>query len=394
MATNPASADGPTHRRLSAAIAGIADEADPVRIALVAAAAAAVDRLPECAAVLDRVVRDARSGGAVVWAILVLDLLAADNFRTGRWDLAGQQAADSLRLCEEHGYDLLAWPARYVQAMLAAVRGEHATARAMADEMLKWAGPRMMRSIQCYAWHVRSLAAIAGGDFEEVYRWATQISPAGQLASLIPNVLYVEASVVQACMRTNRQAEATAHVAAMKAAAIEHISPRFRLIVTGSEAIAEPDITVASDLFTTALATPGAERWPFDLARMRLIYGERLRRAGLTKQARAQLTNALGTLRDLGAAPWVTRALAELSATGQRRARGTTTDSRLTPQEHRIATLAARGLRNKEIAEQLSLSERTVAAHLHRAFPKLGVTSRSGLRDALAALPQADPGDP
>ena len=48
-----------------------------------------------------------------------------------------------------------------------------------------------------------------------------------------------------------------------------------------------------------------------------------------------------------------------------------------------IATLAASGLTNRQIGERLMLSPRTVGAHLYRAFPKLGVTSRAGLRDAL-----------
>jgi DNA-binding CsgD family transcriptional regulator len=161
-------------------------------------------------------------------------------------------------------------------------------------------------------------------------------------------------------------------------------------VVTGCAAIATADFAAASDLFAEALATPGAERWPFDLARVRLLYGERLRRAGLASQSRAQLTVALEAFQGLGAPPWIARSRDELRATGQSRTRGATTmDSHLTPQEHRIATLAARGLRNEEIAERLSLSERTVATHLHRAFPKLGVSSRAGLRDALAALPDA-----
>jgi DNA-binding NarL/FixJ family response regulator len=47
--------------------------------------------------------------------------------------------------------------------------------------------------------------------------------------------------------------------------------------------------------------------------------------------------------------------------------------------------LAATGLSNKQIAERLLLSHRTVGAHLYRVFPKLGITSRAGLRDALSA---------
>jgi DNA-binding NarL/FixJ family response regulator len=47
--------------------------------------------------------------------------------------------------------------------------------------------------------------------------------------------------------------------------------------------------------------------------------------------------------------------------------------------------MAARGLSNREIAQQLYLSHRTVESHLYRVFPKLGVTSRAQLLDALAS---------
>jgi DNA-binding NarL/FixJ family response regulator len=55
--------------------------------------------------------------------------------------------------------------------------------------------------------------------------------------------------------------------------------------------------------------------------------------------------------------------------------------------------LAAAGLTNKQIGERLFLSHRTIGGHLHRTFPKLGVTTRAALRDALASLPRA-PGHP
>ncbi|MEV6338508.1 LuxR family transcriptional regulator [Nocardia vinacea] len=55
----------------------------------------------------------------------------------------------------------------------------------------------------------------------------------------------------------------------------------------------------------------------------------------------------------------------------------------LTWQERRIADLAACGLTNKEIGRQLYLSPRTVSSHLYRIFPKLGITTRAALRDAL-----------
>ncbi len=55
----------------------------------------------------------------------------------------------------------------------------------------------------------------------------------------------------------------------------------------------------------------------------------------------------------------------------------------LTRQEHRIADLAASGLTNKQIGALMHLSPRTVGSHLYRVFPKLSVTSRAALRDAL-----------
>ncbi|MFD0579957.1 response regulator transcription factor [Dactylosporangium darangshiense] len=50
-----------------------------------------------------------------------------------------------------------------------------------------------------------------------------------------------------------------------------------------------------------------------------------------------------------------------------------------------MAELAAAGYSNKQIGARLHLSHRTVSTHLYRLFPKLGVTSRAALRDALTA---------
>ncbi len=57
----------------------------------------------------------------------------------------------------------------------------------------------------------------------------------------------------------------------------------------------------------------------------------------------------------------------------------------LSPQELKIATLAAAGLSNREIGLQLYLSHRTVASHLYRIFPKLGITSRAQLGTVFAS---------
>jgi DNA-binding CsgD family transcriptional regulator len=199
--------------------------------------------------------------------------------------------------------------------------------------------------------------------------------------------------LVEAAVRTGRHAEAAAHVAAVREAGLAALSPRLALLAAGSAAIAAPD-DPAFAAFGTALAVPGADRFPFDLARVQLCYGERLRRGRATTEARAQLTAALEIFERLGARPWAARAAGELRAAGLAVPRAGRRDrDPLTPQELEIAMLAAAGLSNKQIGQRLSLSHRTVGAHLYQIFPKLGITSRAALRDALASPPAEDPGD-
>jgi DNA-binding CsgD family transcriptional regulator len=116
-------------------------------------------------------------------------------------------------------------------------------------------------------------------------------------------------------------------------------------------------------------------------ARSRLCHGERLRRAGRRVEARTQLRAALGIFERLGCAPWIARTEHELRASGEtlrvRRPRDGVED--LTPQERQVAMLAAAGLTNKEAAARLFLSVKTIEAHLHRTYRKLGIHSRSEL---------------
>jgi DNA-binding NarL/FixJ family response regulator len=104
------------------------------------------------------------------------------------------------------------------------------------------------------------------------------------------------------------------------------------------------------------------------------------------------LTSAHDTFRRLGARPWADRAEQELRAAGHpgvAPAPGTDAVDALSPQQLEIAQLAASGLTNKQIGERLYLSHRTIGTHLYAIFPKLGITSRAALRDALRDLDDA-----
>ncbi|MDQ1489854.1 MAG: hypothetical protein QOJ23_2368, partial [Actinomycetota bacterium] len=374
---DPARATPAAVDELEAMISHIHDEADPAAIVRIGKASFFVDRMTGCREAHWRVVRDGRAGGAVASAIHALTSLCLDDYLGGEWDEAQQLADEGLALCQTHGYQLLAWPLWFAKAIIAAARGDDDTARALADEMDRWAAPRRAGIVHSFARHARGLAALGRGDFEPAYHDLSSISPPGTLPSHVPLALWTGLDLVEAAVRTNRPAEAVAHSDVLRGAPVAALSPRLALVSTGAAAIANADGDDIA-LFEAALATPGAGRWPFDLARVQLAYGERLRRARVVASARRQLGAALDTFQRLGAQPWADRARHELRATGAPRIEANGFEpGPLTAQEREIAQLAASGLTNKQIGEKLFLSHRTVGTHLYRVFPKLGITSRA-----------------
>jgi len=375
--------------QLAAAIGALATEADPSRIERIATAAVFVDGVSGCREALWRVVRDGREGGAVASAINSLMLLGLEDFQSGRWDEVPSLTDEGLKLCEQHGYLLLTWPLLYCRAQLAAAIGDGETAAALADRMQGWAAPRGVRAVQWYASHAMTLAALGRGDAEDAYQHAATITAPGSVDNHFGQTLWVALDLVEAAARAGRQREAAAHVAALRKAGVSRLSSRLAFLVAAAAAIAEPE--TGTDLFDQALSIPGADRWPLDVARVQLYHGERLRRRQQTEESRSQLTAAMETFQRIGARPWADRAAGELRATGQTGPSPLGAARELAPghheplstQELEIATLAAGGLSNKEIAARLFMSHRTVGGHLYRIFPKLGITSRAALRDAL-----------
>jgi DNA-binding CsgD family transcriptional regulator len=377
----------PVLAELDRAIDRLDEETDLARIVQVAVAAIYLDRGTDCREPLMRVIDDGRAGGAITAAIDAMMLLCVDDVFVGRWDEAERLAIEGLQLCDDHGYGLQKWQFRLGQGLLAAGRGDDVSAAGLSGQMMEWAVPRRVRVVEMYAQHVRGLAALGRGDFEEAYQQLAAISPPGSFAPHVNHALRVPMDLVEAAVHTHRHTEATAHVAAMREARISLISPRQAVMVAGSAALAAPEDR-AGELFEDTLALPELDRCPFETARVHLAYGEHLRRDHTASAARAQLTTAAGIFRRLGATPWIARADRELRATGQTRTHADDAlITALTPQEHEIASMAAAGLTNKQIGARLFLSHRTVSTHLYRAFPKLGITSRAALRDALADQP-------
>jgi DNA-binding CsgD family transcriptional regulator len=119
-------------------------------------------------------------------------------------------------------------------------------------------------------------------------------------------------------------------------------------------------------------------------ARARVNLGEGLRLRGQRAEARMALTEALEIAHACGGGALVQRARAELVASGARPRRSALRGpDALTPAELRTARMAAGGLSNREIAQSLFVSSKTVESHLSHAYWKLSISGRRELADAL-----------
>ena len=377
---DPARATERQLAELDTLVDAVGDGADPVQALEVAIAGQYVDREPTAA--LDRVVAAARSGGPVVLAVQASVMRAMTAFHEGRWDDAVVLADDGIALCDEHGYRLLEWGLLNPRMLVAAARGDTGFLAGVRERMHQWAIPRQMLAARTFTANVDGLAALSAGRFAEAHAAYSSIADPGTLAPYQQVQAWNVLDVVEAALRSGRPEEARRH-AEVAAATLGPISPRLAFQSAAAQALTVPGPGYAAD-FDRLVADPLSERWPFHLARLELAYGERLRLDRAMRQARPHLQRAVELFAALGARPWEERAESMLGATGRTRlSRDAPGAARLTPQELQVVRLAATGLSNREIGERLFLSPRTVGAHLYRAFPKLGVTSRAALRDAL-----------
>ena len=364
------------------AFAALTADPAPWQLIPLAFAAVAMDVMSDYRYLVARMIERERDGGAIAMVIPGLMLLCHDSYIHGRWDEAERLAQEGLDLAGVYGYHFWAGQIRALLASGAALRGNSDLSRSRSTETKNWAAPRGMGVTEAYARSAGNLAALGHGDFNEALVQVAKIAPVGAPNASIP-ARWVVLDLVEAAVRSGHLDQARAHVTAAHQAGLDRIGPRIALMITGSAALTADD-SEAGALFEAALSIPGAARWPWEQARVQFAYGQWLRRTQGTALARVQLREALETFDRIGAEGYAQRVREELRAAGVASGiRSEIAVSPLTAQEQQIADLASTGLTNKQIAERLFLSHRTVASHLHRVYPKLGVTSRAALRTAL-----------
>jgi DNA-binding CsgD family transcriptional regulator len=130
-----------------------------------------------------------------------------------------------------------------------------------------------------------------------------------------------------------------------------------------------------------AAAAYGALGLRFDRARALLGLGRAQRRWKKWGAARGSLEQAVAEFGEMGSPGWAEQARSELARVGGRKAQQ---PGELTPAERRVVELAVDGLANKEIAQSLFVTVRTVEVHLKHAYAKLGIRSRTQLARRLS----------
>lgn len=309
---------------------------------------------------------------------------ACAQIETGDWTGALKNTAESVQFGAETGQTVWVAASTIVQAMVEGRRGQFDIAEShasQAERLLLSPGSNFWRATAQYA---RGMIALSAERPLEAYRQLLRIWTPGDPAFCAGVQFCCLADYVEAAVSCAQEGAAAATLEAFERRSGPIAVPWLRMSLSYCKALLAPT-EQAERFFQDALGAD-TQRWPFRHGRCLLAYGEWLRRQRRIMDARVPLRTARDIFDALGATPWGDRARRELRAAGEasRPRAGRALDT-LTPQELQIAELAAGGLSNKEIGARLYLSHRTVGYHLHRLFPKLGITTRSGLHSALAA---------
>jgi DNA-binding CsgD family transcriptional regulator len=338
-----------------------------------------LERFDDVRAVLRRIVVEARRAGVPGTLAFPLIVLADTEWRAGAWDLALATALDAVTTARETAQHNHLPHALATLARVEAAFGREAEARRHLAEAARIATERGL-SGGMGAYIDAALGFLELG----VGRTADSTPPLQRVwhrieatATREPAVILWAPDLIESLARIGHFDEAHRVLNQFRSHA-ERSGRRWALggsarcegLLAGGDAI---------DRFESARKLHHAAGMPFELARTRLCAGEALRRQRRRAAAREELHAALDGFDALGAEPWSARARAELEATGEKVRARPAPKAELTPQELQVAMLVASGTTNREAANALFISQKTVEYHLSAIYRKLQIRSRTEL---------------
>jgi DNA-binding CsgD family transcriptional regulator len=311
-----------------------------------------------------------------------LAVQAWSRARLGDLAAAVPVAAEAARFARETGQPFMSGLATAVQAEIAALRGDHKQAKTLAGEAERAGLAAGARPVLATVQLARGLTNLSEGRFDDAFadlkRLLDPADPAYQLALRA----YCVSELTEAAVRAGQTDAMRDILAELAPLAKSTPSPALHIGLRYARAVLDP-----SDARFAEALRADLTGWPAERGRVHLAFGEWLRRQRRVVESRTHLRTARETFDALGMTAWAERARRELRGAGESSPnRGPDAREKLTPHELSIAQLAADGLTNREIGQRLYLSHRTVGTHLHRIFPKLGVSSRAVLAGTLKTL--------
>jgi DNA-binding CsgD family transcriptional regulator len=365
------------------------DPADPVGSYLIGTAATGIWAYDLSAGFLELAVNGLRRQGrrGLLAQALVAQAWAAVHRADGL--VVKSATTEAGRLARESGQVRWAIGAKLALSAIVAEEGDGDAAEALiaeAEAKLLAVGTNSMLALAQFA---RGRVALARQRYrigaEHLRRVLDQADPAYHAYV----GAWCRAELVEAEVHAGQPDAAREHLAQLEALTAATSAPLLRAQAAYARPLLAPD-DQAEPLYQLALAKD-LVAWPHLRGRMQLWYGRWLRRQRRIADSRGPLRAAHDTFSTLKFGALAECARQELRASGVRNPRhAPETGTGLTPQELEIAKLAADGLSNREIGQQLYISHRTVGYHLHRIFPKLGITSRSQLHATVARYAGAD----
>ncbi len=341
------------------------------------------DRLDEAAEAVDAGIALARRRGLAPMFMQLASVRAEVAFRAGDLDLAQVYSEHALELGRELGAEhvaLLEW-----LPLVLLERGD-VDAAAELIESVQLTGSILGGSFEVQLLAHRGRVRVAGGELDRGVADALEadrrMAAAGWQLSVVTDWA---PSAAVALVALGRVEEARALASRELADAIAFGAPRRHGI-----ALSISGLLQATDegLARLRQAVCILERTParVEHARALVNLGEGLRTRGQRAEARTVLAQARDLAHRCGAGALVQRAREELIASGARpRREALSGPDALTPAEARTARMAAEGLSNREIAQALFVSTKTVEAQLSQAYAKLSIHSRRELAGALGA---------